>query len=179
MLDKTLESPLDSKEIKPVKPKGNQSWIFTGRTDAEAEALILWPPDAKHKLTGKDHHVRKDWGQEEKGATEDEMIGWHHQLNGHEFEQLWEIVKHKEVWCAAVHGITKSWTRLSDWTDWFGILITTSLEGESYERWLEKQALLLVLGVLSLESCRFRAGVLRLFGGNEERRKESWKERLF
>ena len=107
VLDKTLESPLDSKEIKPVKPKGNQSWIFIGRTDAEAEALILWPPDAKHQLTGKDHHVRKDWGQEEKGATEDEMIGWHHQLNGHEFEQLWEIVKHREVWCAAVHGIAE------------------------------------------------------------------------
>ena len=111
VLEKTLENPLDSKEIKPVNPKGNQSWIW--RTDAEAEALILWPPDAKHRLIGKDHHIRKDWGQEEKGVTEDEMIGWHHQLNGHESEQLWEIVKQREAWCAAVHRVAKSCTRLT------------------------------------------------------------------
>ena len=85
VLEKTLESPLDFKEIKPVNHKGNQSWIFIGRTDAEAP--ILWPPDAKSQLIGKDPDVGKDWGQEEKGATEDEMIGWHHWLNGHEFEQ--------------------------------------------------------------------------------------------
>ena len=80
-------NPLDSKEIKPVNPKGNQSWIFTGKTDAEAEALILWPPDAKSWLIGKDPDAGKDWRQEEKGTTEDEMVGWHHQLDGHEFEQ--------------------------------------------------------------------------------------------
>ena len=113
VLEKTLESPLDSKEIKPVNPKANRSWIFIGRTDAEAEALILWPPNAKHRLTGKDHHVRKDWGQEDKRAAEDEMIGWHHQLNGHELEQLWETVKHREAWYAAVHGVAKSWTQLT------------------------------------------------------------------
>ena len=73
--EKTLESPLGCKEIKPVNPKGNQPWIFTGRTDAEAEALVLWPPDAKSWLTGKDPDAGKDWGQEEKGATEDEMVG--------------------------------------------------------------------------------------------------------
>ena len=84
VLEKTLQSPLDSKEIKPVNPKGNQPWIFTGRTDAEA--LILWPPDAKNWLIGKDPDARKDWMQEEKGTTEDEMVGWHHWLNGHEFE---------------------------------------------------------------------------------------------
>ena len=82
-----LESPLDYKEIKPDNPKGNQSWIFTGRTNAEAEAAILWPPDAKNRLTEKDPDTGKDWGQEEKGTTEDEMVGWHHQLNGHEIEQ--------------------------------------------------------------------------------------------
>ena len=87
VLEKTLESPLDCKEIKPVHPKGNQSWIFIGRTDAEAEVLILWPPDAKRQLTGKDPDAEKDWGQEEKRATEDEMVGWHYRLNGHEFEQ--------------------------------------------------------------------------------------------
>ena len=87
VLEKTLKSPLDCKEIKPVHPKGSQSWIFIGRTDAEAEALILWPPDAKNWLIWKDPDAGKDWGQEEKVATDDEMIGWHHQLNGHEFEQ--------------------------------------------------------------------------------------------
>ena len=85
-LEKTLESPLDSKEIQPVHPKGNQSWIFIGRTDAEAETPILWLPDAKNWLLGKDLEARKDWRQE-KGTTEEEMVGWHHQLNGHEFEQ--------------------------------------------------------------------------------------------
>ena len=87
VLEKTLESPLDSKDIQPVHPKGNQSWIFIGRTDAEAETPILWPPNVKNWLIGKDPDVRKDWRQEEKGMTEDEMFGWHHWLNGHEFEQ--------------------------------------------------------------------------------------------
>ena len=87
MLEKTLENLMDCKEIKPVKPKGNQSRIFIGRTDAEAEAPILWPPDAKSQLTGKDPDAGKDRRQEEKEATKDEMVGWHHQLNGHEFEQ--------------------------------------------------------------------------------------------
>ena len=86
VLKKTLESPLDSKEIKPVHPKGDQSWIFIGRTDAEAETPILWLPDAKNWLIWKDADAGKDWGQEEKGMTEDEMVGWHHQFNGHEFE---------------------------------------------------------------------------------------------
>ena len=81
-----LESPLDCKEIKPVNPKGNQSRIFIGRTDAEAEAPVLWPPAAKSQLIGKDPDARKDRRQEEKSMTEDEMVGWHHQLDGHEFE---------------------------------------------------------------------------------------------
>ena len=86
-LEKTLESPLNNKEIEPVNPKGNQSWIFIGRMDAEAEALRLWPLDVKNWLTGKDPDAGKDWRQEEKGTTEDEMVGWHHWLNGHESEQ--------------------------------------------------------------------------------------------
>ena len=86
VLEKTLESLLDCKEIQLVHPKGNQSWIFIGRTDAEAEAPVLWSPDAKSWLTGKDPDAGKDWRQEEKGTTEDEMVGWHHRLNGHEFE---------------------------------------------------------------------------------------------
>ena len=87
VLEKTLESPLDSKEIQPVNPKGNQPWIFTGSTDAEAEALILWPPNAKSRLIGKDPDAGKDWRREERGVKEDEVIGWHHWLNGYEFEQ--------------------------------------------------------------------------------------------
>ena len=87
VLEKTLEIPLECQEIKPVHPKGDQSWIFIEKTDAEAEAPILWPPDAKSHLTGKDPDAGKDWGQEEKVTTEDEMVGWHHLLNGYEFEQ--------------------------------------------------------------------------------------------
>ena len=87
LLEKTLESPLDCKEIKPVNPKGYQSWVFIGRTDAEAEAPIFWPLDVQSRLIGKDPDAGKDWRQEEKGTTEDEMVGWHHRLNGHEFEQ--------------------------------------------------------------------------------------------
>ena len=92
VLEKTLESPLDSKN-KPVHPKGNQPWIFIRRADAEAETPILWIPDAKSQLIGKDPNARKDCGQEEKGVAEDEMLGWYHWLNRHEFEQLWEVVK--------------------------------------------------------------------------------------
>ena len=87
VLERTLESPLDRKKIKSVNPKGNQLWISVGRTDAKAEALILWPPDAKSRLIGKDPEVGKDIRQEEKGTTEDEMVGWHQRFKGHEFEQ--------------------------------------------------------------------------------------------
>ena len=84
--EKTLESPLDCKEVQPVSPKGNQFWIFIGRTDAEAETPILWLPDVKNWVTGKDPGAGKDWQQEEKGTTKDEMVGWHHWLGGHAFE---------------------------------------------------------------------------------------------
>ena len=86
VLEKTLESPLDCKEIQPVHPEGDQSWVFIGRTDAEAEITIVWPPDVKGWLIGKDPDAGRDWGQEEKGMTEDEMAGWYHWLDGHEFE---------------------------------------------------------------------------------------------
>ena len=85
VLEKTLESPLDCKKIQPAHPKGDQSWVFTGRTDVEAETPILWPRDVKRWLIGKEPDAGKDWGQEEKGMTEDEMVGWHHQLDGHGF----------------------------------------------------------------------------------------------
>ena len=85
VLESLLESPLDCKEIQPVHPKGDQSWVFIGRTDAKAETPVLWPPDAKSCLIGKNSDAGRDWGQEEKEMTEDEMAGWHHQLDGHEF----------------------------------------------------------------------------------------------
>ena len=117
VLEKILESPLDCKEIKTVHPKGNQSWIFIGRTDAETETPILWPPETKNWLFGKDPAAGKDWRQEEKGLTEDEMVGWHHRLDGYEFEQAAGVGDGQAAWRAAVHGVTKSQMRLSHWTD--------------------------------------------------------------
>ena len=105
---------IKTKEIKPVNLKGNQPWIFTGRTDAETEAPILWPPDGKSWLTGKDPDAGKNWGQEEKGVTEDEMVGWHRWLNGHEFEQTQGDCDVQR----SLHfmGSQKCWSQLSDWT---------------------------------------------------------------
>ena len=105
VLEKTLESLLDSKEIKPVSPKGNQTWVFIGKTDAEAEALILWPADAKSWLIGKDPDAGKDWGQE-KGVTEDGMVVWHHRLSEHELSKLQETVKDREAWHTAMGSQT-------------------------------------------------------------------------
>ena len=114
VLEKTLESPLDCKEIKPVHPKGNQSWIFIGRTDAETETPILWPPDAKNWLIGKGPDAGKDWRQEEKGMTEDEMARWHPPTRWTmSLNELQELVMDREAWRAAVYGFTKSQTWLS------------------------------------------------------------------
>ena len=108
-----LESPLDCKEIQPVNSKGNQSWIFIGRTDAEAEAPILWPPHVKSQLIGKDPDAGKNWGQEEKGMTE---VRWHHDSMVMSLSKLQEMVKDREAWLAEVHGVTKSQTWLSNQT---------------------------------------------------------------
>ena len=115
VLEKTLESPLDCKEIQPVNHKGNQSWIFIGRTDTGAEALILWPPDAKNWLIWKDPDAGKDWRQ--KKTTEDEMVGWHHWLEGHEFEQAPGVGDGQgSLPCCSPWG-RKRWTQMSDWTE--------------------------------------------------------------
>ena len=117
VLEKSLESPLDWKEIQPVHPKGDQSWIFIGRTDAVAETPILWPPDAKNRLIGKDPDAEKNWRWEEKGMTEDEMVGWHHQLDGHEFEHALGLGDGQGSLASAVCGVAKTSTWLSYWTE--------------------------------------------------------------
>ena len=124
LLEKTLESPLDCKEIQPVHQE-DQSWVFIGRTDVEAETPILWPPKAKSQLTGKDPDAGKDWGQEEKGTTEDEMVGWHHWLNGHEFVWTLGVGDGQGGLDAVVHGVTESQTWLTElnwteqWPNWY------------------------------------------------------------
>ena len=98
-------------------PWGDKSWVFIGGTDVKAETPVLWPPDAKSWLIGKDPDARKDWGQEEKGTTEDEMVGWHHQPDGHGFGWTPRISDGPEDWCAVVHEVAKNQTQLSDWTE--------------------------------------------------------------
>ena len=123
VLEKTLESPVDCKVIKSVNPIGNKSWILTGRSDAEAEAPIICSPDAKSQLTGKDPDAREDWGQDEKRVIEDEMVEWHHWLNGHEFEQtLGDSEGQGSLVCCSPWGRKES-TRLSDWTTYIHPLL--------------------------------------------------------
>ena len=124
VLEKTLESPLDCREIQPLHSKGDQSWVFIGRNDAKAETPVLWPPHAKSRFIGKDPDAGRDWGQEEKGTTEDEMAGWHHQLDGHGLGRLWEFVMDREVWLAVIHVVAKSRTRLSNFTFTFKAILT-------------------------------------------------------
>ena len=112
VLEKTLESPLDFEEIQWVHAKGDLSWVFIGSTDVEAETPVLWPPDAKNWVAGKYPDAGKNWGQKEKGTTEDEVVGWHHWLNGHGLDGLWELVMDREAWWAEVHGVAKSCTGL-------------------------------------------------------------------
>jgi len=106
VLEKTVESPLDCKEIKSVNPKGNESWMFIGRTDAEVETPIFWQPNVRNQLIGKDLDAEKDWRREEKGMTEDEMVGWHHWCMDMSLSRVRELVMDREGWHATVHGVT-------------------------------------------------------------------------
>ena len=121
VLEKTLESPLDCKEIQPVHPKGNQSWIFIGRTDGDAETPILWPSDVKNWLIGKDPDAENDWRQEEKGMTEDAMIGWHHRFNGHAFEKAPGIGDRQgSLECCSPWGHKES--DMTEWLNWSKVI---------------------------------------------------------
>ena len=121
VLEKTLESPLDCKEIKPINSKGNLSWIFVGRTVAETETPILWPPNVKNWLTGKDPDAGKDWRQEEKGMMENEMVGWHHWLDGHEFEHALGVGNAQgSLECCRPCGHKESDT--TEWLNWLTVL---------------------------------------------------------
>ena len=137
VLEKTLESPLNCKDIKLVNPKGNQSWIFIGRTDAEGEIPILWPADSNNWLIWRDPDAGKDWRQVKKGMTEDKMFGWHHQLMAMSLNKFWKLVIDREVWQAAVLEVTKRQTLLSNWTE-MRVLLRTSSRPLARD-WLEKE----------------------------------------
>ena len=121
VLGKTLESPLGCKETQPVHPKGNQSWIITGRTDAAGETTVLWPPDVKKWLIGKDPDAGKDWRQEEKGMTEDKMVGWHHRLDRHESEQAPEVGDgQRSLACCSPWGCKQ--LGMTEWLNWIELI---------------------------------------------------------
>ena len=152
VLEKILESLLDCKEIKPVNPKGNQSWIFIGRTDAEAETPILWPPDAKSWLIGKFSSAVKDWGHEETGTTEDEVVRWHHRLSGHEFEQSpGDTVGQRSLVCCGPWGCKQSDMTSKLNNNHSKVTVAQSLWGKRWKCTIEEFLYYIWSGVISLE----------------------------
>ena len=157
VLEKTTESPLDCREIRPVHSEGDQPWGFFGRTDAKAETPILWPPHAKSWLIGKDPDAGRDWGQEEKGTPEDEMAGWHHRLDGHEFEWTPGVGDGQGGWRAAIHGVTKSrtcWVTELNWTEYTWKLVYCEMDSLRYYWWKYKLACFLESSLtVYIENC--------------------------
>ena len=188
VLEKTLESSLDCKEIQPVHPKGNQSWIFIGRTDAEAEAPILWPPDAKNWLIGKDPDAGKDWRREEKGTTEDEMDGWHHQLDGHEFEHALRVGDGQgSLACCIPWGCKES--DMTEWLNWTELNLqdicqgSMHVEGRWKKNWADGEVQLSFRPYKasvnpSLQSCSPKSQHNRASTSSSRRLDQSWSMRL-
>ena len=156
VLEKTLESPLDCKEIQPIHPKGDQPWVFFGRTDSKAETLILWPPHVKSWLTGKDSDAGRDWGQEEKGTTEDEMAGWHHQLDGHEFEWTPGVGDGQGgLVCCDSWGCKESdTTERLNWTELNNFLLKLFIGNKTRLRWIDLNCLLFLNLKLQSVCCK-------------------------
>ena len=141
--------------------KGDQPWVFFGRTDAKAETPVLWPPHAKSWLIEKDSDAGRDWGQEEKGMTEDEMARWHHGLNTHEFEWTLEVGDGQEAWHDVIHGVTKNRTQLSDWTDWTEVCHSYSLRSQHLLiLWLHSPSALI------LEPRKMKSGTVSTFSSS-------------
>ena len=136
VLEKTLESPLDCKEIQPIHPKADQSWVFIGKTNVEVETPILWPPDAKSWFIWKNLDVGKDWRREEKGMTEDEMVGWHHWPSEHEFEQALRVVDGQRSLTYCSPWLSKELDMLSEWTE-LNLNLETTLE-TIHQGWMDK-----------------------------------------
>ena len=176
VLEQTFKSPFNCKEIKAVNRKGNQSWIFIGRTDAEAEAPILWPPDAKNWLIGKDPDAGKDWRQEEKGMTEDEVVEWHHRLDGHEFEQALGAGDGQVLQSMGSQRVGDDWETELNWTERGNQLKVGSAFKAGGFRVSPLELFLSSCRLLSLCGGWWQQGQVKMLMESEEESRKSWEK---